>query len=325
MQPPRLVRTRSRAQYKQGAQWRLPSIDTVVFAGPGAAAIKKVSELGEWFQASLKIATQPQTRAYGYDLVEHLGDDKLICARRGAVVGSKYRLFTSRADHWLFRAYGYREAGLIQQGVQPHSRYPPRKITVLDRESNIGRAIFNKKEVEAVVRGTGLPYEYVGSLGRKSFTDQVTIMSQTGILIGPHGAGLANSIFLPAHAVVVELFSIMMKKWSYSNLAATAGLLYFPVYGWDTLPANYSSSFYGVQLMQDNYFKDNCLKTNISSYDANTMHACNSASKYHPVIVPIDTFRQVLKDAVDAIGAYSPQNPAWQAALAKAKQEGAAA
>ena len=30
------------------------------------------------------------------------------------------------------------------------------------------------------------------------------LMSRTGILIAPHGAALANAMFLPQHAVVIE-------------------------------------------------------------------------------------------------------------------------
>ena len=41
---------------------------------------------------------------------------------------------------------------------------------------------------------------------------QVELMAGTGILIAPHGAHLANTMFLPARAAVIELFPPVMKK-----------------------------------------------------------------------------------------------------------------
>jgi len=58
-------------------------------------------------------------------------------------------------------------------------------------------------------------------------------MAGTGILVAGHGAAMVNSIFLPQHAVVVEIFPYLMKKWTYGHLAALAGLWYFPVYSWE--------------------------------------------------------------------------------------------
>ena len=41
--------------------------------------------------------------------------------------------------------------------------------------------------------------------------DQVSIMSRTGILVACHGGALMNVMFLPQHAVVIELFPPLMK------------------------------------------------------------------------------------------------------------------
>lgn len=53
--------------------------------------------------------------------------------------------------------------------------------------------------------------------------------------------------------------------------------------------------------------------TNISSYEALTEHACNAMSKNYPIIVPFPAFHHVLRDALDAIGAFSLTNDAWAA------------
>ena len=40
----------------------------------------------------------------------------------------------------------------------------------------------------------------------------VELMGGTGILIAAHGAALVNAMFLPQHAVVIEIFPFLMKK-----------------------------------------------------------------------------------------------------------------
>ena len=40
-----------------------------------------------------------------------------------------------------------------------------------------------------------------------SFKQQILKMAETGILVAAHGAALVNSMFLPQHAVVIEVRS----------------------------------------------------------------------------------------------------------------------
>ena len=61
------------------------------------------------------------------------------------------------------------------------------------------------------------------------------------------------------------------------------------------------------------YFYENCVATNITSYDALNYHACNAASKNCPILVSETEMRATLRDAVDTIGAYSRKNPLWEA------------
>ena len=102
-----------------------------------------------------------------------------------------------------------------------------------------------------------------------------------------------------------------MKKNTYRHLAQMADLSYFPVYSWELLPPSPNPTFYGVELQQGKYYWDNCVKVNITSYDALMVHACNQMSKNYPIVVPFPQFHLTLKDAVDTIGAYSLLNPEW--------------
>lgn len=309
MEPP----TKNPTSWRVGPQWDLPAIDYAIFAGDGSLEIESASALRDWYGSVLRLAVQPHTKTYFADLLTRLDDEHLICMPRQTGMSSvKNKWYTGRMDGWLLRQYAYMSAGLPEKGIMAHPKYPPRKITILDRKNLNGRSIYNRDEVIDAVRETGLPFEVVPSMHSLSFKQQVELMSGTGIVIAPHGAALANSMFLPAHGAMIELFPYLMKKNTYRHLAAMADLHYFPVYSWELLPHNLTGS-YGVQLMNERYFFDACIATNISSYEALNVHACNAASKNYPSFVPITVFKEVLRDAIDSIGAFSLLNPAWKA------------
>ena len=136
-------------------------------------------------------------------------------------------------------------------------------------------------------------------------------MSRTGIPIAPNGSALSNSRFRPAHAVVIELFPLLMEKNTYRSLANLLDLHYYPVYSWEQLPRNLTQ-FYGVALMNEEYFWNNCIAVNISSYDALNYHACNAASKNYPIVVSAPQINAALADAIDTIGAFSLKNDRWR-------------
>lgn len=59
-------------------------------------------------------------------------------------------------------------------------------------------------------------------------TTQLRIISKTDIFIGMHGAGLAYSMFLPPHSVVIELFPAYYKgmNWHMEFIARRSGHFY---------------------------------------------------------------------------------------------------
>jgi capsular polysaccharide biosynthesis protein len=54
--------------------------------------------------------------------------------------------------------------------------------------------------------------------------EQVRLMSNTGILVGMHGAGFVNALFLPRGAVTVELFAGRYYSSVYGRYAAPGGV-----------------------------------------------------------------------------------------------------
>jgi hypothetical protein len=308
---------RASLKWTRGSAWKFPPLDSVAYAGDGAQVLEARSGLGDWFARMLDIAAPSPSKHFFNDLLSKLSPNHIMCSRTGVIPGGKFKLFSGRADAALLRERAYHRAGLTQLGTSTKPLYPPRKITVIDRKGMNGRGIYNFKEILEAVKATGLPYEEINTLAKMSFADQVQLMANTGILIAPHGAALANLMFLPAHAVVIELFPYLMKKNTYRYLSGLMDLHYYPIYSWELLDTSLTQ-FYGVALMNELYFYNNCVATNITSFDALNVHACNAASKNYPIFVNIDELNVALGDAIDTIGAYSLQNKAWQAEVKKA-------
>ena len=194
------------ASWVSGSQWGpLPSMDTVIFLGIGGEDIRGTFNLSTWLKGSLGLLVQNHTRAYFADLRKNYRKEHLLCARTGVWSSQKPRVFSSHTDAWMFRAAAYRAAGLQGKGLSPHPRHPPRTITVLDRKGQHGRSYFNPGDVLAAAHATGLPVTVIPAMHELSWAAQVEAMARTGILVAPHGAALANLMFLPQHAVVIEV------------------------------------------------------------------------------------------------------------------------
>ncbi|KDO31477.1 hypothetical protein SPRG_04092 [Saprolegnia parasitica CBS 223.65] len=70
----------------------------------------------------------------------------------------------------------------------------------------------------------------------KSMADQIALIAESRVIIGMHGAGLANVLFAAAHAYVIEIFPLLTEKFGYRNLCQYLGLEYVAVRdGFDTI------------------------------------------------------------------------------------------
>lgn len=137
------------ARFRTGAQWPLPPIDAVAFAGQGGRDVASAARLSSWAAGELRLAAGPGAAAGFRDLAKVLSPRHLLCAPRGAVVGWKPKLFTGRADGWLHRQYAYATSGLAARGARSHPRYVPRHVTLLDLAAADGRRVWNIKQVRA--------------------------------------------------------------------------------------------------------------------------------------------------------------------------------
>lgn len=86
------------------------------------------------------------------------------------------------------------------------------------------RGLVNEPEVDAVLLGFGFEKVYFEDF---SFLEQISLMRETAVLVGVHGAGMTNMLFLPDSAKVIELLNQECGDLCYCRLASCLGLTYF--------------------------------------------------------------------------------------------------
>jgi capsular polysaccharide biosynthesis protein len=98
----------------------------------------------------------------------------------------------------------------------------------LSRTDATKRRLVNEDEVAHQLEPMGVRFIAPGTL---TFPDQVALASRAPMLLGPHGAGLSNLLFLPRGAHVAEIFPPRYGTSSFYVPAAVLGLRYFCMKG----------------------------------------------------------------------------------------------
>lgn len=136
---------------------------------------------------------------------------------RGAVGGARAAPFPSGVDSAL-RAYFERAVGRSGAPV----------VRVVNRKSG-GRHIENLDALVDALRGRGIAVDETDPGGQGPPGRQMAMMSQTDVMVAPHGAGLTNAFAMPPCAAVIELYPHRFAlPGSLGNLAAESGHLYIP-------------------------------------------------------------------------------------------------
>jgi hypothetical protein len=109
----------------------------------------------------------------------------------------------------------------------PTKNAGPEKIYI-SRRNATRRELINESELELQLRAAG----FVAIRPEQMpVAEQAAMFSSVKCVVGAHGAGLANMVFAPPHALLVELFHPAIIRLTYKNLAETAGLRYAAVIG----------------------------------------------------------------------------------------------
>lgn len=68
------------------------------------------------------------------------------------------------------------------------------------------------------------------------FDAQLRLVRDTDVLVGMHGAGMVNSLWLPRSAHVIEIFPASKRRWGYRNICQYTGCRYTQFRGGVDLP-----------------------------------------------------------------------------------------
>jgi capsular polysaccharide biosynthesis protein len=94
----------------------------------------------------------------------------------------------------------------------------------ISRGAAARRRLSNEDDLWPILARAG--FEKV-QMERLAFSQQVALMRQTAVLVAPHGAGLANMMFCPTGARVVEIADLEFPNPNFYALAAAMGHSYW--------------------------------------------------------------------------------------------------
>jgi hypothetical protein len=106
----------------------------------------------------------------------------------------------------------------VESAVAPHRR------VFISRAAAARRRLSNEDDLWPILARAG--FEKV-QMERLAFSQQVALMRQTAVLVAPHGAGLANMMFCPTGARVVEIADLEFPNPNFYALAAAMGHSYW--------------------------------------------------------------------------------------------------
>jgi capsular polysaccharide biosynthesis protein len=114
----------------------------------------------------------------------------------------------------------------------------PRRLHVSRRKSG-KRKLLNEEAIERCLSARGFQTVYFEEL---SLRRQIELCAGAEALVGIHGAGLANALFLPKNSVVLEMQMFQTWPSCYFRLCNALDLKYYYLYGRHSPPSATSES-----------------------------------------------------------------------------------
>ena len=106
------------------------------------------------------------------------------------------------------------------------SSLPERPERIYVSRSKSRRPLANEDELEALLANAGFAIVHLEEL---PWIDQITLFQNARVIVGPHGAGLANLVFANPGSTVVELTVGYMFNRCFEWISHVAGHDYFPI------------------------------------------------------------------------------------------------
>ena len=116
-----------------------------------------------------------------------------------------------------------RAADWLRQTFLPEPVSHPDRRIYISRNAARRRQISNEEQLLPVLATYGIEVIRTEDL---SFGEQVTLFASAKLIIAPSGAALANLVFAPSHATVIDLAPVEHRYVGYWSLATLVGLDY---------------------------------------------------------------------------------------------------
>jgi capsular polysaccharide biosynthesis protein len=157
-------------------------------------------------------------------LVYHLGlpEGKCIWAQDGLAYQTDTLIFANFPS--TYRCPSHRSVDFLRRSFQPPLPNPQRRIYI-QREKN--RKIENEAELLPLLKANDFEiYRYDGSA-----TNQIRAFAESNLVVGIHGADMANLTFCSPGSKVLEIVSTDFYSPFFYNLAEAAGLKHYHLVG----------------------------------------------------------------------------------------------
>jgi capsular polysaccharide biosynthesis protein len=126
--------------------------------------------------------------------------------------------------------------------ASPSSASAPTRKVYISRRHAASRAIENEDEILPLLSEYGFEIHHMESY---SLPEQLSLMSETKYLLGPHGAGLTNMLFMPTEGSVLEIRARGdAHNNCYFSLASAIGHRYFYALAEPQIPDLSRTSFH---------------------------------------------------------------------------------
>jgi capsular polysaccharide biosynthesis protein len=137
-------------------------------------------------------------------------------------------IVTTPIDLWRTSAFVAATCAAVGERVAPAAdRGPPRRLFISRRDSP-QRRLLNEASVETLLGNFGFETIVNAEL---DFVEQVSLFRAAEIVVGGHGAGLANTVFCVPGTHVIELFPEYCVQPHFRSLASICGLSHGYVVG----------------------------------------------------------------------------------------------
>jgi hypothetical protein len=117
---------------------------------------------------------------------------------------------------------------LARAALAPAPERAPWRRVLISRAKARGRRLDDEAALAPLLADAG--FESV-AMEELSFAEQIRLMSETAVLLAPHGAGLTNMIFCRPGTQVVEIADLSFPNPNFYALASALGLGYWLVEG----------------------------------------------------------------------------------------------